>query len=255
MHSSQIDTANLVVSQTSATTKKISFDYVSDVHVDCYQKNELYPIVNKTSNYLLVAGDIGVADHPNVDKFLSHISFLYNLVFIVPGNHEYDLGLQWKNEQVNKYTPILQNICNKYENIWLLNGNVSYMIEGVPIIGTTLWTDSQFYKSIDHNNEHKKQVEWLSKEISKNKNIIVITHHLPSKQLMDKKYLTHPTLPGYYTDLEYLIKPPVKAWICGHSHSRLNKIINGVYCGVNAIGLNYSEIMIDTFEIETSIKE
>ena len=240
---------------------KLSFDYISDVHVDKCSNSNIPIITNKQSNYLLLPGDVGFVQHPNFELFLSYVSKLYELVFFVPGNHEYNTSL-WKYQDIQLYSLIMKNICNNYKNIILLEGN-NFLLNDIAIIGTTLWSyltldklsnydhDKYSDKYFVHNCEFMRQVDWLIDEISKYSKVIVLTHYLPSKLLISDKYLNHPYLNGWYSDLDYLLKPPVNAWICGHSHATISKNINSVYCGLNAVGYQENkQLTVQTFHLE-----
>ena len=78
---------------------------------------------------------------------------------------------------------------------------------------------------------------WLNDKIhlSKNKKIVV-THYLPSYEFcMDSyKYLFANSL--FASSLDYLIKPPIKYWLFGHTHDNFMIKKNNVYCCVNALG-------------------
>ena len=71
------------------------------------------------------------------------------------------------------------------------------------------------------------------------KGIIILTHHLPSyKLIIDKYQKSHYKFyhDRFASHLDYMICPPIKAWLCGHSHSINETNINGVHCAINAYG-------------------
>jgi hypothetical protein len=65
---------------------------------------------------------------------------------------------------------------------------------------------------------------------------IILTHHLPSYQLIHSKYQKSIYQDRFASNLEDLITEPVAAWLCGHSHIIMNIIINGIPCAINAYG-------------------
>jgi hypothetical protein len=71
---------------------------------------------------------------------------------------------------------------------------------------------------------------------SEGKDCVIITHHLPTYGMIPDKYKGSSTNAYYANRLDHLlVKPCVKAWICGHSHGR--KILEfPTYCGLNARG-------------------
>src|SRR4029077_8822969 len=112
----------------------------------------------------------------------------------------------------------------------------------VLVAGSILWsrpvpptTDS--IDSVDgsdtyrrHVVEHNRHVSWLEDVIRNNqdKRLLVMTHFVPSFQLIEPKYrdLGLAKTSHFATNLEHLIRHPVRAWVCGHSHSALERDIN-----------------------------
>ena len=69
--------------------KSISLiQYVSDLHLEKKINNR--SIIAKKP-YLILAGDIGYPFQNNYKNFLLHMSYIFNKVFLIAGNHEYDL--------------------------------------------------------------------------------------------------------------------------------------------------------------------
>jgi hypothetical protein len=67
--------------------------------------------------------------------------------------------------------------------------------------------------------------------------IIVLSHHLPSYSLNPAKFAGHPLVSCYATALDGLIKEPVVAWLCGHSHTAMSKRFDaGPVVALNPLG-------------------
>jgi Icc-related predicted phosphoesterase len=99
--------------------------------------------------------------------------------------------------------------------------------------------DDNFLTSKNFNKIHIKCFKWLSDQIKvhKDKKIIVMTHHLPSFSLIDKKYENYKCNSAFASKLDYLIeKENVKYWFFGHSHSSTSTIINGCNLIANPLG-------------------
>jgi hypothetical protein len=67
----------------------------------------------------------------------------------------------------------------------------------------------------------------------------MITHHLPSYDLIDEKYKTvnlNSVNQCFASNTDNLIKEPIILWIFGHTHQPTEKIINGIKCVANPIG-------------------
>jgi len=67
--------------------------------------------------------------------------------------------------------------------------------------------------------------------------IIVLSHHLPSFSLNPAKFAGHPLVSCYAVALDDLIKEPIVAWLCGHSHTAMNKRFDaGPIVALNPLG-------------------
>ena len=121
---------------------KTSIYNISDLHLENYTKtNDLYKNIKNLmppAQILILAGDIGypVGKHGEQYKeLLQRFKQRYEHVVVVPGNHEY---FQIENFDRNKILDKLNDICTS-TSCYLLN-NHSIEIEGIKIMGTTLWT-------------------------------------------------------------------------------------------------------------------
>jgi hypothetical protein len=89
--------------------------------------------------------------------------------------------------------------------------------------------------------------------IDHHKNVVMVTHHGPSYICIPEEYknLTNQN-GGYVSNLSNLIldKPQIKAWVCGHSHNRIDEVIGSTRLLMNARGYMDHEPMADTFEIK-----
>jgi hypothetical protein len=183
-------------------------------------------------------------------------------VFLVTGNHEYYTS---DRETVHRE---IEDFCSSIPNLHFLQMS-SILLEDnghkVRVMGTTLWhhcPEAQFgqvertmndysmiatidpspdavvkkkkkLRAVDTNRWHAEEVAWLKAEIKKAKKaseaVVVLTHHLPSNNLMWGGL-------GFSTDLESMIKPPVIFWGYGHTHSSYQAIVNDVMVASNQLG-------------------
>jgi hypothetical protein len=64
---------------------------------------------------------------------------------------------------------------------------------------------------------------WLNREISgceeEGRPAVVITHHLPTHDLISLQYKDHPLNAAFASHCDDLIRSPVRAWIAGHTHT------------------------------------
>lgn len=233
------------------SVKRKDLQYVSDLHLEL--RDDIYKL-EKVSSNLALLGDVGNPFKKNYREFVNYASYNWDNVFLIAGNHEYYSG-----RTVGETEDKISEITGKYSNICYLN-NSSYRLGEYDILGTTLWHNTteessnirienirneyiwkdkrMNYSAIQeiYNNSRR----WLVKNIYKdNRKKIVLTHYLPSYKLIHPMYQSDMYNEHYYkyaNDLDHIIKYPVTHWLCGHSHSRLGVDINGVFCGINAIG-------------------
>lgn len=227
---------------------KNSIQYISDLHVDCLKPGNI-PIIEPEADNLIIAGDIGVPSHVNFDLLLKNVSKNFERTFVVLGNHDFDLGCCYDKNNYNKWKPYINDLFSKYNNLTLLDNSTYDIGTKYVILGSTFWCNAVYNEKYKENKkywthieEHEKHVEWLNGEISENlnKKVIVVTHFLPSFQMIEDKYRKKGMITDintwYASDYEHIIKPPIIAWIGGHSHSIMECKINDIYCGINALG-------------------
>lgn len=230
--------------------------YYSDLHLEFMNKIEIQTFVKKLSAYptqentvCILAGDIGKPQEPYYDQFFRFIHQHFPKTFVIPGNHEYYTSE--KNNTVEKTDAWLKNYFQQYDNITLLNNSFEIYKDHC-FIGSVLWThifdplrtinDTNYIPELDvkrYNELNQHCVAFLQQCILSNERCIVITHHMPSEQLIDQKYkndVLKPYNQWFYCNVEHLfLKDKVKAWVYGHTHTPLRTIINGVstYCNPN----------------------
>ena len=193
---------------------------------------------------------------------------VYLIMFILfPGNHEYYTKGFCKYTIKDTITKRIElsiehaKDISKNNSIFYLNNSHIQLTNNKIIIGSTLWsnheksliqTNNKDMKNIYEfiNKEYYNSCEFLNKEIYackafnkmnniKDSNVTVLTHYLPTYQLVDQKYhkiyiSDRAKAERYFSNVEHLIKPPVKNWICGHSHSLTNIYVNGVNLCINS---------------------
>ena len=228
--------------------------------------------INSLSNKILIlAGDIGYPTCSNYFEFLKDCCSLYKYVIFTTGNHEY------YNSEINFINDLLQKESFKISNLYFLL-NKSIIIDNYKFIGTTLWTNvdkysksyvesfmndyitiklgDKYLKVNDTNNFHKEQYEFIEKELkyslTDDIKTIVVTHHLPSKKLIDQKYVKYGSMnKAFYTDCDQLFnKYNISAWICGHSHTKNIQTVNKTKLILNPFGYKGENRESSILEIE-----
>ena len=166
-------------------------------------------INNYNNNILILAGDIGNPYMENYYKFIKYFSNKYKHVLLVSGNHEY-YNMHNTTFSIDQIDEHIRIITKDIDNLHFLQKNY-IVIDDVKYVGTTMWTyvpkekqniiyncmnDYNFIYNNSNNlinvddieHIHKNQLKWLENEIEKDTmDTVIITHHLPSKQLIHKK--------------------------------------------------------------------
>lgn len=224
--------------------------YFSDLHINYYNP-ETFDHIKIDCDVLIIAGDIGNPTLPHYKAFLQYISEHVPKTFIVAGNHEY-YNHKMTIEQTNEY---IQNMVSNWENISFLN-NTYEDYNGYRFCGSVLWCTpscNDYLMNpqrhihgatfIEINNEYQKCYTYLKQQIQLSKEqqmpLIIITHYLPSYELIDAQYRTEqfkPLLEWFASNSDDLIDPFVQAWFYGHTHKQKHCVINSVNMYCNPLG-------------------
>lgn len=260
--------------------------YVSDLHLE-FRSNidhpKLKPLWNLDSSkdelYLALLGDIGNPYHDTLKLFLDSVSPKYRSIFYVPGNHEYYNDRVLPGRSKNDFDLKLEKLCHRYDNVILMNNSV-YNLDGIKIIGSTLWSnipeehsyltsrinDYCLIKKTDHeslipidindtNLWNKQSVDFIEKEIKDASDpCIVLTHHAPlfsnsktGQYTANPSYLHSENNHAFHNDLSHLMKKPVCAWIYGHTHYTSRFKYNDVIVTTNQLGYRYEDTKFNPY--------
>lgn len=226
--------------------------YISDIHLERNNVRNVIKnlearktLLKSEENNIALAGDISIirADHfKNLEYFqlLTYLSYNYENIFTVTGNHEYDeLSISTADE-------ILTDLTKSLSNVYILKRK-KFILGEYKISGCTLWTPD---KNME---EYIKDRDWLEGELLNDmKNNIIISHYIPSYKLLETKY-SHlkERHKYYYNNLDYLMENSqnaIKYWLCGHTHSSLDIPIGYSRCCINSyesIGFTSRKIYLD----------
>lgn len=247
------------------TSNKIQL--VSDLHIEFYNDPKLRDFVKKTdANILIIAGDLGIPCEQSYQNFLKECAEEYEKVFIITGNHEYYQTGNTKLLSMDDVNEEIKNICKKFNNVYFLNNDHYELDENYVILGTTLWSnipESSYrevrnmmndYRKIYYYDDQTKFIEqikpqhissvyennkkWLENKVQefKDKKIIIVSHHLPSYKMISKRFIGWPANCCFASNLDDLITPNIKYWLCGHTHDNTDIVINDCRCIVNPFG-------------------
>jgi predicted phosphohydrolase len=233
----------------------MNFQYISDTHIEFFNENQLNQFIKTIkplSDICILAGDIGNPFLLSYKIFLNSMSLKFKKIFLISGNHEY-----YYNDLIETIEQI-KNIIKTFKNISFLDNSFEDY-QNIRWIGTTQWTkiidttysfqDRNLIKNMTinkYNELHIMSIDFLTKTLIKSKqdNIytIIITHHLPLYELIDKKYkniFNAKYNQYYYAELDELIKKYnsiIKCWVYGHAHIKSIKSFYNVKFLCNPVG-------------------
>lgn len=218
------------------------FQYVSDIHIDHYKKLCLEKLdIQQKSPYLIIAGDIGCPFENSYEQFISFVAKKFELVFIISGNHEY---YNYKNQSsnVSQWIPhvdkCIKKIASKFKNVIFLQNSEYKINDDLTIFGGTMWTtinNSELYDVQTGISDyqyipkftpqlsaelHKEFITKLTESVSKNKNVIVVSHHMPSFDFINERYRSCSINSAFASDVPMRNDPKIVKWIFGHTHAK-----------------------------------
>jgi len=235
----------------------MKIQYASDLHLefsDNYsylKQNPMKPV----GDILVLAGDIGYLNDDNFSKhqFWDWASDNYLQVIVAVGNHELYKYFDLAKMPKGIVSSIRDNVKCYY--------NAVVRIENVDFIISTLWAKipleeayitehgiSDFRRILYNgetlswdifNREHDKCFQFIQDEVSKStaEHIVVVTHHVPSFQLISPDYSRSKMNGAFTVELaSYIENSPIEYWIYGHSHRNIDKIIGKTQCVSNQLG-------------------
>ncbi len=250
------------------STVKIA--YGSDIHLESWATPEVLPDFPDECDALIIVGDL-----------TSYGDGAYNLrrrypndprpIFYVPGNHEY-YGSVYQDRLV-----AIQKDCDKHD-IKFIGPEEPHELNGVKIIGATLWTDynlngdavagmssagvgmSDHYTigfREDGGNKwflprhalelHQEHLNWLLTACRQdfNPRTIIVTHHLPTRQCIHPRWERSNLNPAFASEVLHRFQDFMPAlWLYGHSHDAMDITVGETRLLSNQLGYkgeNYAD--------------
>ena len=208
--------------------------------------------------------------------FLKRCSFQFPHVIYIAGNHEFYHG-RWKQSLDH-----LREECAVFPNIYFLENDVK-VIDDTTFIGATLWTDCNkgdpltLHALTDMMNDfkiirndehgytklrpahimyrHQQTMSYLKAILPdmKDRKIVFVGHHAPSKQSTHPKYQNDQLMNGgYSSDLSEFIldHPEIKLWTHGHTHDPFDYMIGTTRIVCNPRGYAGWDELAEQFKLK-----
>ena len=223
-------------------------------------------------------GDIGYPTKDNYKEFIKYCSNNFKKVFLITGNHEYYCTRD-NDLTINQVDNMIEDIVSNYDNVYFLN-NSYYEFDDIVILGTTLWSyideskydlikyyinDYNWIKKCDNKTfcsigelkmdktlclpkdttlMHNINVKWIKDMLKENKDkqIIILTHHLPSYKAIHPKYKSYSSNCAFASDLDDIMEEyqNIKYWFYGHTHTTTEFKLFSTLCASNPCGYKYT---------------
>lgn len=224
---------------------------LSDLHLES-DAQQYRPVVvqNEQDINLMLPGDICEIDKLNkIAAFLEDMSVRFKNVVYVLGNHEFYNGHLIRS--VDKLKERVKDLKNVHI---LVNDCVN--IDGVNVIGATLWTNfnkgdpmamwdaernMRDYKKIKIGNysrlkandvlgQHIKSLAYIRQKLVEfaGQRNIVMSHHAPTVLSISSDHRNDPLNPAYVSELsEFIYEHNPSVWIHGHVHQSFDYDMHG----------------------------
>jgi hypothetical protein len=264
-----------------ALPRRCRIQYASDLHLEFYEKQAFPLLLRPNAKLLALAGDIGRPDHKLYPAFFEWAHDKWDHIFVIAGNHEFyntKPYTKWDTPHtLEERLTMCRTICSKWPNVHFMEKDEVFLEDyNTAFLGTTLWTkidegdmplalrtmndynliagkDGRFWPS-ESTRLHKESVQWLNARIheweERQKHVVVLTHHMPTYSLISENYKNHPANFCFASNLDTMIRSPVRVWICGHSHQQKELTIQhddpptpegSTILAINAYGYNLRE--------------
>ena len=237
-------------------------DVLSDTHIDFYFKEmseddvvSFWKELKPSAKTLIIAGDIGHDNQQNIEFLKILNKNFYENILLVLGNHDY-YNFQHENsfERVQEF----KKLCENEKGIILLDGDI-VEVEDMKFGGANMWYDGMYNRRLGMSKQYIQSLwknsisdsryisidyfdDIFHNEISKLETIykqsdVIITHVCPSIEHFPEQF-KNSSLNGFFSfnGLKYLKETTAKVWIYGHTHDRMNFIIDNTHCFCNPLG-------------------
>ena len=223
----------------------------SDLHLESRPKQTFRELLEPgTAPLLALLGDIAPLNHPNLRPFLEWCSEHWETVLWIPGCLEL-LGPGSGNDgdgnavargraAPNLDAPVarMRQLAEPFWNIHVLDHEGMVSTDGVYLFGLPFWKfprdeahlwNPKLFKWVEAEPSpmhpdilkvlYNRDLAWLrNKAKAQREPIVILSHFGPTIWLQEELFLGDPDKTVTFPDVEELLKEPIVAWICGHTH-------------------------------------
>jgi len=240
----------------------MKIQYMSDLHMEFAEnsrfiKHQEFPI---TGNILVLAGDTFYLNNANVpnSRFWKWVSENYRQVLLIPGNHEYyqyndvmERGLQWK-WMLKKNVGVYQNQVVRIDytdfvlsTLWsYIPPQDEYFVwKGLNDFRQTMYGE-KLLQVEEYNQLHLFCLDFIKRSVAEStaKRIVVVTHHLPTRQVVAPQHQNSLINSGFATELgDFIAGSRIDVWIYGHSHTNIDTTIGNTRIVCNQMGYVFND--------------
>jgi hypothetical protein len=96
----------------------------------------------------------------------------------------------------------------------------------------------------DYNIEHEKCLSFIKKSVEESdaEHVVVVTHHLPTMEVVAPEHKGSNLNSAFATELgNYIANSRIDAWIFGHSHTNINTVIDNKPIVCNQMGYVFQD--------------
>ena len=263
---------------------------ISDLHQNFYKDKFIFRVSDHSEeladvDVLINAGDINhgfdhaVEDNNDIEEDFKSVN-KNGVYFKVFGNHDFMMNPRKLKSEI--YLNRISNVGLEKRPIQSVNQRFVKVLEGVTIIGCTLWTPvknhiiptfsdyvyvPEFNPRLTSNGTENRnkayELDWhwlmrqikVSKEENPDNKIIVVTHHVPLHELACKGPGIDNFYDPYFVNVDFRannrilgMNKLIDVWCCGHTHYFFDRTINDIRFVCNPRGYPEERTDIKTFK-------
>jgi len=227
------------------TCTMVTIQLVSDLHIEFRNDEFVDPLsmITPSADVLVLAGDIGsLYKYDQLCNFLSKCALLFKHTLYIPGNHEYyvppdhgGVGVPIRELKVR-----LRQLDESIPNFTVLDREC-VILGRTMIAGATLWSDMEGFdvpkyivrmcgiSNRLYSELFKQDLAFIESTVEycklNNLELVVATHHPPTKAVLEGVNKRDKFRSLYATDLDRLLTTDnVRIWMCGHIHKNFDFI-------------------------------